>query len=225
MANGVITACDTIPITSGGTGATTKEKALENFGLTATAAELNTLDGITATVTELNYVDGVTSNIQTQLNGKANSSHTHSYLPLSGGTLTGELKIEGYDDDYLKLKADIETVSIASVDGTNNATLVIGVNEAVKEKLMLSTYANGTLKQYKLYGEHNKPTAEDVGAASTMSVTTAEYQTMSANNQLKESTLYMLTDDTEEEDLQATVNEMNNIDYEANLAFDVNEIV
>ena len=37
--------------------------------------------------------------------------------------------------------------------------------------------------------------------------------------------LYMLTDDTEEEDLQATVNEMNNIDYEANLAFDVNEIV
>ena len=69
MANGVITACGTIPITSGGTGATTKEKALENFGLTATAAELNTLDGITATVTELNYVDGVTSNIQTQFNG------------------------------------------------------------------------------------------------------------------------------------------------------------
>lgn len=66
MANGVITACGTIPITSGGTGATTKEKALENFGLTATAAELNTLDGITATVTELNYVDGVTSSIQTQ---------------------------------------------------------------------------------------------------------------------------------------------------------------
>ena len=35
--------------------------------------------GITATATELNYVDGVTSNIQTQLNGKAASSHTHSY--------------------------------------------------------------------------------------------------------------------------------------------------
>ena len=68
MVNGVITACGTIPITSGGTGAITKEKALENFGLTATAAELNTLDGITATVTELNYVDGVTSNIQSQFN-------------------------------------------------------------------------------------------------------------------------------------------------------------
>lgn len=45
--------------------------------------------GITATATELNYTDGVTSNIQTQLNGKAASSHTHSYLPLSGGTVTG----------------------------------------------------------------------------------------------------------------------------------------
>ena len=35
--------------------------------------------GITATATELNYMDGVTSNVQTQLNGKAASSHTHNY--------------------------------------------------------------------------------------------------------------------------------------------------
>lgn len=64
---------------------------LASFGVTATAAELNTLDGITATVTELNYCDGVTSNIQTQLNGKAATSHgTHvSYsttAPLVAGT-------------------------------------------------------------------------------------------------------------------------------------------
>ena len=70
MKNGVITACGTIPITSGGTDATTAEQALKNFGLTATAAELNTLDGIKATVTELNYVDGVTSSIQTQFNNQ-----------------------------------------------------------------------------------------------------------------------------------------------------------
>lgn len=43
---------------------------LSSFGITATAAELNRLDGITATTKELNYVDGVTSNIQTQLNNK-----------------------------------------------------------------------------------------------------------------------------------------------------------
>ena len=51
---------------------------LAQLGVTATAAELNLLDGVTATTAELNYVDGVTSNIQTQLNGKAASSHgTH----------------------------------------------------------------------------------------------------------------------------------------------------
>ncbi len=43
--------------------------------------------GITATATELNYVDGVTSNVQTQLNGKAASSHEHSAGNITSGTL------------------------------------------------------------------------------------------------------------------------------------------
>ena len=41
--------------------------------LTATAAELNILDGVTATATELNYVSGVTSAIQTQINNISSS--------------------------------------------------------------------------------------------------------------------------------------------------------
>ena len=51
---------------------------LGSFGITATAVEINKLDGLTATTAELNYVDGVTSNIQTQLNGKSPTSHSHS---------------------------------------------------------------------------------------------------------------------------------------------------
>ena len=74
------------PINQGGTGSNTAAGALANLGLTATATELNTLDGITATTTELNYCDGVTSNIQTQLNGK---------LPLTGGTINGNLTTTG----------------------------------------------------------------------------------------------------------------------------------
>ena len=68
---------------------------LSSFGITATAAELNKLDGCTATVTELNYVDGVTSNIQTQLNGKAASSHTHNYAGSSsaGGNANAAVKL------------------------------------------------------------------------------------------------------------------------------------
>jgi hypothetical protein len=38
--------------------------------LTATAAELNIMDGVTATAAELNFVDGVTSNVQTQVDAK-----------------------------------------------------------------------------------------------------------------------------------------------------------
>jgi len=39
-------------------------------GVTSTAAELNILDGVTSTAAELNYTDGVTSAIQTQLDAK-----------------------------------------------------------------------------------------------------------------------------------------------------------
>lgn len=61
----LVKSTDIIPVANGGTGATTADVALANLGLTATAAELN-------------YTDGVTSNIQTQLNGKSSTSHTHT---------------------------------------------------------------------------------------------------------------------------------------------------
>ena len=49
---------------------------LTSFGITATAAEINKLDGLATTKTELGYVHGVTGSIQTQLNGKLNNGST-----------------------------------------------------------------------------------------------------------------------------------------------------
>ena len=66
---------------------------LSSFGITATAAELNKLDGVTTTATQLNYLNTLTGNVQTQLNGKAASSHSHSYLPLAGGTMSANAVI------------------------------------------------------------------------------------------------------------------------------------
>ena len=65
--------------------------SFESLGITATAEELNVMDGITATTTELNYIDGATSNIQNQLNNIQTqlNEHEHDYLPISGGTLAG----------------------------------------------------------------------------------------------------------------------------------------
>ena len=50
--------------------------------------------GVTATAAELNYCDGVTSNIQTQLNNKAASSHTHTNI-VSRGNVTAESGVTG----------------------------------------------------------------------------------------------------------------------------------
>ena len=87
--------------------------SLSSFGITATAAELNKLDGVTATATELNYVDGVTSNIQTQLNNKAPSSHTHNYAGSSsaGGNANAAVKL-----------ATARSIDGVSFNGTANIT-------------------------------------------------------------------------------------------------------
>ena len=55
-----------------GVTATTAELNIMD-GVTATTAELNILDGVTATTAELNHSSGVTSAIQTQLDAKAST--------------------------------------------------------------------------------------------------------------------------------------------------------
>ena len=78
----------TVAISQGGTGATTAEDALSNLGITATATELNLLDGVTATTTEINYLDGVTSSIQTQLGEKAPLSHASTSTTYGAASAT-----------------------------------------------------------------------------------------------------------------------------------------
>lgn len=96
--------------------------------------------GITATATELNYCDGVTGNIQTQLNAKSASTHTHSYLPLSGGTLTGSLTANG--------KIAIHSISSSWIDGMtiSNASMSIS-------KTQTESYYHPYLA-VKTYGGH-----------------------------------------------------------------------
>lgn len=108
-----------IPIANGGTGAITKERALINLGLTATAAELN-------------YVDGVTSNIQTQLNNKSEyygssvgdaqeavfySKICKILTPNSYSDLYLEFDLNGRADKHQKVKVWLQK---------NNTTALIG---------------------------------------------------------------------------------------------------
>jgi hypothetical protein len=94
--------------------------------VTASAAELNILDGATLTTTELNYVDGVTSSIQTQLDGKAG---------LSGATFTGSVEVPG-----LTITGDL--VVQGTTTTVNASDLKIRDNMVYLNQAGLSTITN-----------------------------------------------------------------------------------
>ena len=96
--------------------------------VTATASELNVLDGITATTTELNYVDGVTSAIQTQLNNKvaANAAITggtkckityDSKGLVTGGASLSASDIPDISATYVTVASKGQANGVASLDG------------------------------------------------------------------------------------------------------------
>ena len=97
----------------------TSPKINENVALSATATELNILDGATLSTTELNYVDGVTSAIQTQIDDK---------LSKTGGTMTGAITLSGAPSSDLhaatKLYVDNVTAGINFHESVHAATTV-----------------------------------------------------------------------------------------------------
>ena len=87
--------------------------------------------GVTASATELNYMDGVTSNVQSQLNGKAASNHTHNYAGSSsaGGAANSAVKLQ-----------TARTINGTSFDGTANITLTgMGAENLDGKTLSLNT--------------------------------------------------------------------------------------
>lgn len=121
--------------------------------------------GITATAAELNYTDGVTSNIQTQLNGKAASSHTHSQyaasshthtkaqisdfpssLPANGGTATNANNVVQTAVDasgYTNWRTLVWGASNSGTEGFTPATVTGGVYTC---KTITCQPSSGTIK-------------------------------------------------------------------------------
>lgn len=100
--------------------------------------------------------------------GAAESSHTHDYLPLSGGVMTGQGFYLNNKTGRIVNNANGLWLRTASSDVDNNA-------DSRHLKLWNSTYQTDlakalalfdttTGKDYLLYGQHNKPTPADVGA-------------------------------------------------------------
>ncbi len=170
------------PIVAGGTGATTAGAALVNFGLTATAAELNTLDGITATVAELNvldgipgtltateigYLDGVTSAIQTQLNAK---QATITTLPLANGGTGVALADPGADrlmfwDDSAGAMAFLTpgtglTITGTTIEASQGRVLLATKTASASATLDFTEFNNATYRRYEFELDNVKPATD-----------------------------------------------------------------
>ena len=85
-------------------------------GVTSTATELNLLDGCVATTTQLNYLQGVTSGVQTQLDAKtADGDNVNN---LVGVTSADTVPTNNGADNYLFLVVDKADGSIKAIDKT-----------------------------------------------------------------------------------------------------------
>ena len=105
----------------------------------------------TISTTEIGYIDGVTSAIQTQINGKAATSHSHvisdvtdlqssldDKLDLSGGTMTGAITLHA--DPSSSLHAATKQYVDNTASGIVAKPQVLGATTANID----ATYSNGT---------------------------------------------------------------------------------
>ena len=77
-------------------------------GVTSTTAELNLLDGVTASTAEINFIDGVTSNIQTQLDTKLDSLSTYT----GDIDINGELVVTSYNETFATITSSSGAATI-----------------------------------------------------------------------------------------------------------------
>ena len=121
---------DTISVANGGTGATNGEEALENFGLTATAPEINTLEGISISstiesrfsdiATDISDIETDISDINTELGSKANLSGGNSF---SGSqSVNGVVTASNYDVSISAEPSDSISLNFSGGTGIHTRT-------------------------------------------------------------------------------------------------------
>lgn len=120
----------------------TSPKINENVALTASATELNVLDGIptTLTATELGYVDGVTSAIQTQIDTKAPKAD-----PTFTGTVTLPTGVTGATGAITSNMIKDGTIVAADIaDGTITPAKLANTPYMLLSKSFITTAGSGT---------------------------------------------------------------------------------
>lgn len=113
-------------------------------GVTATASEINKLDGVTVSATEINYLSGATSNLQTQIDTiTASGGDTNNYVTggsYSSGTLT--LTREGLSNVTVSGFSDPTTLGTSTWESGTSTTEALVSPAKVKASVLAN--AGGT---------------------------------------------------------------------------------
>ena len=146
----------TLTVSRGGTG---KSSFTANRVIVSGQFTTSHLEASAITTTELGYLDGVTSKIQTQLNGKASTSHTHSDSDIYGiistnaTTNTSTVKNPVYftvndRDTFFYIMTGRLTVSSGSSPRTVTVTLPLGVKHMYPPVISESVNGGSSGTQY-----------------------------------------------------------------------------
>ena len=128
--------------------------------------DLEGLEGVEGSVSTeaASEVSGTTPDIDPAIINLVND-----YLPIKGGTITGyNLHLNNGGSRWYSGSDGTQLEHIDEVDGVKKKTVLWLRPDSVdlKDSIRMFKNNNGTITTYNLYGEHNKPTAEDVGAIS-----------------------------------------------------------
>ena len=125
-------------------GYLTQHQTLADLGITATASEINVLDGITASTAELNYTDGVTSSIQTQLNGK--QATISDLATIRSGAALGATAVQPSDLATVATSGSYTDLSNKpTIPTVNNPTITITQGGVTKGSFTLNQASGDTI--------------------------------------------------------------------------------
>lgn len=140
-------------------------------GVTATAAELNTLDGVTATAAELNILDGVTADA-TEINVLDGATATTDEINYLSG-VTSDIQTQIDAKTTLAAVYPVGSIYINASDSTNPGTLLgFGTWEA---------FGAGKVPVGIDSSDTDFDTAEETGGSKTHTLTEAELPSHSHN--------------------------------------------
>jgi len=133
ITGGTITGITDLAVADGGTGASTAAAALINLDLTATAAEINILDGVTASTAEINALDGISADTVAFLAAADNAAARTALGVVNNATHTGD--VTGATaltiTDAAVTNTKLATSATATLKGNGEATTLSPTDLAV----------------------------------------------------------------------------------------------